>query len=165
MEQKPIREYNGQTYSIEEGAELIKELDDRTRNDEDGYNSIAELAAHVKRESIRIALSPAYEDLEDEMRMPGFVATYAFRVLGFKTVVGIAPTGSGITVKMLKNGSPITTTHAIIPNSGNVSTGTPVFSDDEFDVGDVMEFEIPTGGVGSSTAGQNLQAEIIILKL
>lgn len=48
MEQKNIRDYNGNTYSLSEGAELVNELDDRTKNDEDGYNSIAELAARIK---------------------------------------------------------------------------------------------------------------------
>ena len=48
MEQKTIRPWNNDQYSAVEGAELIKELDDRTKSDLEGYNSIAELAAKVK---------------------------------------------------------------------------------------------------------------------
>lgn len=48
MEQKEIREWNEIRYGAEEGAEIIKELNDRTKSDIDGYNSIAELGAKVK---------------------------------------------------------------------------------------------------------------------
>lgn len=48
MEQKTIRAWNNEQYSATEGAELIKELDDRTKHGETGYNSIAELGAKVK---------------------------------------------------------------------------------------------------------------------
>lgn len=65
MIQKNIREYNNETYSIEEGAELIKELDDRTKHGENGYNSIAELADKVKKSGQRqpAVLSKASIDL------------------------------------------------------------------------------------------------------
>ena len=48
MEQKNIREFGGTQYTKEEGAALIKELDDRTKSDDEGYNSIADLAERVK---------------------------------------------------------------------------------------------------------------------
>jgi len=48
MEQKNIREFGGTQYTKEEGAALIKELDDRTKSNHDGYNSISELAEKVK---------------------------------------------------------------------------------------------------------------------
>ena len=48
MEQQDIREYNNQRYSKAEGAALIKELDDRTKSPDNGYNSIAELGSKVQ---------------------------------------------------------------------------------------------------------------------
>ena len=48
MEQKNIREFGGNQYTVEEGAALIKELNDRTVSGDEGYNSIAELAEKVK---------------------------------------------------------------------------------------------------------------------
>jgi hypothetical protein len=48
MEQKNIREFGGNQYTKEEGAALIKELNDRTVSDDEGYNSIADLAERVK---------------------------------------------------------------------------------------------------------------------
>lgn len=48
MEQKVIRDYNNQQYNIQEGAEIIKELDDRTKSDVDGYNSIGEVGTKLK---------------------------------------------------------------------------------------------------------------------
>lgn len=48
MEQQNIRDYNDETYSVSEGAALIKELNDRTRHDDNGYNSIEELGTKVK---------------------------------------------------------------------------------------------------------------------
>lgn len=48
MDQQDIREYNGQRYSLGEGAAIIKELDDRTRYDQPGYNSVAEIGSKVK---------------------------------------------------------------------------------------------------------------------
>lgn len=128
-------------------------------DDEDGVTS------QPLTEIIKIALSSPYEDLEDETRMFGLVATYNFKVIKFQIVAGEAPTGSGIILKMMKNNNDITSTHPTIPSGGNVSTNIAAFTDDEFDIGDIMEFEIPVGGVGSSNPGQNLQAEIIIEKI
>ncbi|WP_142786025.1 hypothetical protein [Changchengzhania lutea] len=48
MVQKTIREWNNNQYSATEVAELIKELDDRTKSSQAGYNSIDELASKVK---------------------------------------------------------------------------------------------------------------------
>lgn len=48
MEQKPIRPYDGQEYTIEEAAEWLQELDDRTSSDNEGYNSIEELSTKLK---------------------------------------------------------------------------------------------------------------------
>ncbi|WP_142783343.1 hypothetical protein [Changchengzhania lutea] len=48
MVQKTIREWNNNQYSAAEGAELIKELDDRTKSSQAGYNSVDELATKVK---------------------------------------------------------------------------------------------------------------------
>src|SRR5690606_28332100 len=42
------REWNNQQYPKEEGAAIIKELDDRTKSDKAGYNSIAELGEKVE---------------------------------------------------------------------------------------------------------------------
>ena len=52
MEQKNIREFGGTQYTKEEGAALIKELDDRTKSSEVGYNSISELAERVKAKDV-----------------------------------------------------------------------------------------------------------------
>lgn len=48
MEQQDIRAYNGQQYSVEEGAALIEQLDARTKHDVHGYNSIEELGIKLK---------------------------------------------------------------------------------------------------------------------
>lgn len=48
MDQFPIREYNNQRFSIQEGAKIIAELAARTNSDQEGYNSIDELATKVK---------------------------------------------------------------------------------------------------------------------
>ena len=48
MDQKPIRNWNSNEYTAEEGAAIITELHNRTAHDEDGYNSISELASKVQ---------------------------------------------------------------------------------------------------------------------
>lgn len=48
MNQKNIREWNGNQYTAQEGADIIQELHERTSHNEDGYNSIAELGTIVK---------------------------------------------------------------------------------------------------------------------
>lgn len=48
MNQKFIRPYGGQTYTVAEGAELLAELDARTASSQNGYNSIDELATQLK---------------------------------------------------------------------------------------------------------------------
>lgn len=58
MIQKTIREFNNVPYTNAEGAELIKEYDDRTKSGIDGYNSIAELAAKM------VALEQALSEQE-----------------------------------------------------------------------------------------------------
>ena len=48
MIQEPIRDYNGEPYSVEEGAALVEELNARTKHDVDGYNNIASLGTKLK---------------------------------------------------------------------------------------------------------------------
>lgn len=48
MTQKDIRPWDGNSYTNSEGAELIKELNDRTESSQLGYNSMDELATKVK---------------------------------------------------------------------------------------------------------------------
>lgn len=48
MEQNEIREYNNVRYTKEEGAAIIKELDDRTKHNDPEFNSIQLLAEKVK---------------------------------------------------------------------------------------------------------------------
>ena len=48
MNQEQIRDFNNQTYSVTEGANIIEELNTRTEHGEDGYNSIAELGEKLK---------------------------------------------------------------------------------------------------------------------
>ena len=48
MNQNNIRQHNGTTFTVPEAAAWLKELDDRTKSSETGYNSINELAAKVK---------------------------------------------------------------------------------------------------------------------
>lgn len=48
MEQNNIRDFNNETYTVPEGAAIIKELDDRTKHNVDGYNTIAELGVLVE---------------------------------------------------------------------------------------------------------------------
>lgn len=49
MMQKNIRSYNGVTYTLEEGSEMIDELDNRTRSNRQGLNSIDELGQQVEK--------------------------------------------------------------------------------------------------------------------
>ncbi len=49
MNQKTIREHNGTAFSVPEAVEWLKELDDRTKSNEDGYNSINELVPKVQK--------------------------------------------------------------------------------------------------------------------
>lgn len=60
MIQKNIRDYNNQEYSKDEGSEIIKELDDRTKSDLAGYNSIGEVGAKTKE------LTESFEVLNTE---------------------------------------------------------------------------------------------------
>jgi hypothetical protein len=48
MLQKNIRPYEGDSYSIEEGSELILELDARTKSSRAGLNSMDEIGAQVE---------------------------------------------------------------------------------------------------------------------
>jgi hypothetical protein len=48
MVQKDIREYDGVEYKIDEGAELIKELDDRTKSSDVQFNSIQLIGEKLK---------------------------------------------------------------------------------------------------------------------
>ena len=48
MIQKSIRDYGGNQYTVLEGSELVKELNDRTDSAQVGYNSIDELATKFK---------------------------------------------------------------------------------------------------------------------
>tara|TARA_R100000306_G_C4376675_1_gene142228 strand:- start:658 stop:2250 length:1593 start_codon:yes stop_codon:yes gene_type:complete len=48
MEQQPIRDYNGQRYTKEEGAAIIKELDDRTKYDDPNYNSMQSIGEKMQ---------------------------------------------------------------------------------------------------------------------
>ncbi|MBU2923063.1 LamG domain-containing protein [Winogradskyella psychrotolerans] len=49
MNQNDIRDFNNETYTVPEGAAIVKELNDRTKHDEDGYNSMAEIGSKVKQ--------------------------------------------------------------------------------------------------------------------
>lgn len=48
MNQKNIRSYDGVTYTLEEGSEMIDELDDRTRSSRPGLNSLDEIGQQVE---------------------------------------------------------------------------------------------------------------------
>jgi hypothetical protein len=48
MDQQDIRDYEGVRYSKEEGAAIIKELDDRTKYSDSGYNSMQSLGEKMK---------------------------------------------------------------------------------------------------------------------
>ncbi len=48
MNQQEIREYGGVTFGVQEGADLVEELNKRTEHSEDGYNSIAEVGTKLK---------------------------------------------------------------------------------------------------------------------
>lgn len=47
MEQKSIRDWNNNQFSAQEGAEIIKELNDRTSNNREGYNSLSEISDKI----------------------------------------------------------------------------------------------------------------------
>lgn len=59
MIQKEIRDYNGQLYTKEEGAEIITELNDRTKYDDPEYNSMQSLGEKMKvvEEEVTAAVS------------------------------------------------------------------------------------------------------------
>jgi len=120
-------------------------------------------ALMAKRETLRIALSPFNTDLTVG-DLNGFVATRPFKIVDFKTTASVVPTGSAITTGIKKNGTIITSTLSTINANTNNSVGTtqPVFTNDTFAVGDRLNFYIPTGGIGTTTTGQNLQGIIII---
>lgn len=164
MEQKPIREYNGQTYSIEEGAELIKELDDRTRHDEDGYNSIAELAGHAKTEIIRAWATPPDEDVEEDTDYYIFTTTSAFELKTVQITAKEAPTGAALVASITKNGTPVATTHTPI-QLGIGERVSAIFSYADtttFVVGDVLGLIITQ--IGSTKAGAGIITKITIKK-
>lgn len=74
MNQKPIREWNGVQYPKEEGAAIIKELNDRTQSDKAGYNSIAELAeklAELETRQEPTAVENEYVDIPDMLGKQG----------------------------------------------------------------------------------------------
>ena len=48
MIQKPIRSFDGVTYTLEEGSEMIDELNARTKSARPGLNSVDELAQRVE---------------------------------------------------------------------------------------------------------------------
>lgn len=48
MAQENIRDFNNQTYTVPEGAAIVKELDRRTKHNEEGYDTLALLAERVK---------------------------------------------------------------------------------------------------------------------
>lgn len=48
MNQENIREFGNQEYTLEEGARLIKELNNRTSHNIDGFNSIEEVGTKLK---------------------------------------------------------------------------------------------------------------------
>lgn len=116
-----------------------------------------------KRETLRIALSAFNTDLMSG-DLNGLVAVRPFKIIDFKTTASVVPTGSAITTGIKKNGSVITSTLSTInANTNNsVATTQPTFSSDTFAIGDRLNFYIPSGGVGSTTTGQNLQAILII---
>lgn len=64
MIQQNIRDYNNTQYTVTEGSELVKELNDRTKYAVDGYNSIAELGAKVKQNEDDILLFSNGGDIE-----------------------------------------------------------------------------------------------------
>lgn len=48
MKQKSIRAWNGKQFTSEEGAAWLAELDDRTKSNVEGLNSIGEIAKYLK---------------------------------------------------------------------------------------------------------------------
>ena len=60
MEQQNIRDFNNQKYTVNEGSNIIKELDNRTKSNRSGYNSIDELADK------QIALEESFSNINIE---------------------------------------------------------------------------------------------------
>lgn len=60
MEQQNIRDFNNETYSILEGAAILKELNDRTKHSDEDFNSIAQLGTAIKE---LLSIIP-YTDIE-----------------------------------------------------------------------------------------------------
>lgn len=54
MNQNNIRQHNGAVFSVTEAAAWLKELDDRTKSSQTGYNSINELATKIKSSSAKV---------------------------------------------------------------------------------------------------------------
>lgn len=99
MEQNEIREYNNVRYTKEEGAAIIKELDDRTKHLDPDYNTIQLLAEKVKPMQVELAKKaadvPALKALTG-MPLGSFVATSGFypgTTLGGATYKKVDPTG------------------------------------------------------------------------
>lgn len=52
MNQNEIRPYNGRQYDRREGAEIIEELDRRTKTDESDFNSLSKIAQTLKKAKV-----------------------------------------------------------------------------------------------------------------
>lgn len=61
MNQSDIRDYNGQQFTVAEGAALVKELNDRTEHPDVDYNSIAQLGIKVK--ALEETLTPSEKQI------------------------------------------------------------------------------------------------------
>lgn len=149
------------------GSNVISVKVDGTTITTNGSGQLVANAPESNTETIRVALSALDTNLVAGIDLNGFIALESFKIVDFKITAYPVPTGSVLITGIKKNGTVITTTNAsIAPNQNNSTTTTqPVFSSDTFNVGDRLNFFIPTGGIGSVDTGQNLIATLKIEKL
>lgn len=115
-----------------------------------------------KVEPTSIAISDEVTDIE-----VGNAKT-TFRIIGAKTLTEVranvneAPTGSGITIDINKNGGSILSTKLTIDAGGKTSTTAtipPVISDDVLNDDDEITVDIDV--IGSTTAGKGLKISLL----
>lgn len=52
MVQTPIRQYNGNTYGVQEGADILQEIEQRTAHTDEDLNTTAQMAPRIKNERV-----------------------------------------------------------------------------------------------------------------
>lgn len=123
MEQKTIREFNDTSYTIAEAKAWLKELDDRTKSDKTGYNSIAELAAVVKV----LTTATVDVDLTGQLKFENINGTYYNKII-------LADFGS-IPFSVGEDAITTAIAYVLIESDGTTPIATPIVMESVFKSG------------------------------